>query len=174
MFLLSACHLPVILLPVAGKTRKSCRAGAPPAVVREQRQPERLPYSRAKGETPLSSSGKYPKQPERIGAINSLDGITLAEDSVAVGRAQPPGEPSDSASGAPSRRARPVQPLYSDDDHGIWLYQGICLATLDAITDNFSVASIADAIESEFIGDRADDNWRLSNAGWSRVFPGFP
>lgn len=75
---------------------------------------------------------RYPVQPERIGTINPLDGLVVSED---VGRARPPGEPSEpnEQRGAPSRRALPVQPIYRDDAHGIWLYQGNCLAILDAI-----------------------------------------
>jgi hypothetical protein len=74
------------------------------------------------------SEGGYPEQPERI---NPVEGIVI-EDSV-VGRDGPPGRPSENVSGAPGGRAIPVQPIYRDDAHDIWLYHGNCLTILDGI-----------------------------------------
>ena len=53
---------------------------------------------------------RYPESPERIGSINPLAGITLADSALA-----------------------PLNCAYRDDAHGIFLYQGDCLEVLDAI-----------------------------------------
>ncbi len=53
---------------------------------------------------------RYPEQPERIGSINPVEGITLTENALA-----------------------PLNCAYRDDEHGIFLYQCDCLEVLDAI-----------------------------------------
>lgn len=53
---------------------------------------------------------RYAEQPERIGSINPVEGITLGENALA-----------------------PLNCAYRDDAHGIFLYQGDCLEVLDAI-----------------------------------------
>jgi site-specific DNA-methyltransferase (adenine-specific) len=65
--------------------------------------------------TRLRQPVRYSEPPERIGPSTSLRasplaGITLAENTLA-----------------------PLNRVYSDDEHGIWLYQGDCLEVLDAI-----------------------------------------
>jgi hypothetical protein len=70
---------------------------------------------------------RYPEQPERIGSINPVEGVVL-EDVVAAGfslRATDERTLKGAATG--------LAPIYRDDAHGIWLYQGNCLAILDAI-----------------------------------------
>jgi hypothetical protein len=69
----------------------------------------RLVARKTKTPTP-SKSVRYSEQPERIGAIDPLAGITLAEDALA-----------------------PLHCAYRDDAHGIFLYCGDCLEVLDAI-----------------------------------------
>ena len=56
----------------------------------------------------------YPDQPEHIGSINPLAGITLGENALA-----------------------PLHCAYRDDAHGIFLYQGDCLQVLDAIAAKY-------------------------------------
>jgi site-specific DNA-methyltransferase (adenine-specific) len=89
---------------VARKTKKTCRAGGSPAVVREQRQAGGSPY-------------KYPEQPERINPpspglrrTSPLDGVIFDKDPLV-----------------------PLNLVYEDNAHGIFLYQGDCLEVLDAI-----------------------------------------
>jgi hypothetical protein len=53
---------------------------------------------------------RYAEQPERIGSINPVDGITLGEEVLVS-----------------------LNCVYRDDAHGIFLYQGDCLEVLDAI-----------------------------------------
>ena len=57
---------------------------------------------------------RYETQPERIGAIDPLAGITLGEDALA-----------------------PLHCVYRNDAHGIFLYQGDCLEVLDAIAAKY-------------------------------------
>jgi site-specific DNA-methyltransferase (adenine-specific) len=57
---------------------------------------------------------RYPEQPERIGSINPVAGITLGENALA-----------------------PLNCAYRDDAHGIFLYQGDCLEVLDAIAAKY-------------------------------------
>jgi hypothetical protein len=57
---------------------------------------------------------RYPEQPERIGAIDPLAGITLGEDALV-----------------------PLRCAYRDDAHGIFLYHGDCLEVLDAIAGKY-------------------------------------
>lgn len=89
--------------------------GVPPAQV-DQRQPGRSPH-------------RYPEQPERIISGNPVDGVVLRETDQLTAETQSPQREDGSAASAPQR----LNPVYSDPAHGIWLYQGNCLAILDAI-----------------------------------------
>jgi site-specific DNA-methyltransferase (adenine-specific) len=80
---------------------------------------------------PVGTAGpavRYAEQPERI---NPVDGIVL-EDSGGVG-VSPAAVPKIQSTTATGTVAPPLQPIYRDDAHGIWLYQGNCLTILDAI-----------------------------------------
>jgi len=57
---------------------------------------------------------RYPVQPESIGSINPIEGITIGETALA-----------------------PLNCSYRDDEHGIFLYQGDCLEVLDAIAGKY-------------------------------------
>jgi site-specific DNA-methyltransferase (adenine-specific) len=57
-------------------------------------------------------SVRYAGQPERIGSIDPLDGITLGDGALA-----------------------PLNCVYRDDAHGIFLYQGDCLEVMDQIAE---------------------------------------
>ncbi len=78
---------------------------------------------------------RYPEQPERIGSINPIEGITLGENALA-----------------------PLNCVYRDDDHGIFLYQGDCLEVLDAIYAKYGDEGRFDMIF-------ADPPYFLSNGG---------
>lgn len=77
---------------------------------------------------------RYPEQPERIGSINPVEGITLGESALA-----------------------PLNCVYRDEAHGIYLYQGDCLEVLDAIAAKYP--------EGCFDMIFADPPYFLSNGG---------
>jgi site-specific DNA-methyltransferase (adenine-specific) len=103
----------------------------------------------------------YAEQPERIVSGSPLDGVVMEEGTAeAVGRACSPSAPSaagDDQRGGVGHTALPVKPVFRDDAHGIWLYQGNCLAILDAIYAKHP-AGCFDAIF-------ADPPYFLSNGG---------
>ncbi|MDW8343271.1 MAG: site-specific DNA-methyltransferase [Verrucomicrobiae bacterium] len=57
---------------------------------------------------------RYPEPPERLGAVDPLEGISLGESALV-----------------------PLNCVYRDDAHGIFLYQGDCLEVLDAIAAKY-------------------------------------
>jgi site-specific DNA-methyltransferase (adenine-specific) len=82
---------------------------------------------------------RYVPKPERL---SPLDGIVLEDEglsSEAVGRARSPSAPPSETHGRlgqpslPDAATIPIQPVFRDDAHGIYLYHGNCLAVLDAI-----------------------------------------
>jgi site-specific DNA-methyltransferase (adenine-specific) len=91
---------------MARQARKSkiCRAGGPPAAVPRRRTGAPVRHS-PKGDG--GSAIIYPAPPE---CINPLDGIVLEPSALA-----------------------PLNCVYRDDPHGIFLYQGDCLEVMDAI-----------------------------------------
>ena len=96
-------------------------------------------------------SANYTEPPERLIAkdnVNPLDGIVLEDitvpatspretTEVGVNRVPSPSHPSDLEGKAPrnlpKRIIYPLSPIFRDDVHGIWLYNGNCLSILDAI-----------------------------------------
>jgi hypothetical protein len=73
---------------------------------------------------------RYPEQPERI---NPLDGIVL-EDAGGGTRSV---ASADERIGHEGPWPSTLAPIYRDDAHGIWLYQGNCLSILDAIAAKY-------------------------------------
>ncbi len=57
---------------------------------------------------------RYHEKPERIGAINPVEGITIGEAALVL-----------------------LNCVYRDDNHGVFLYQGDCLEVLDAIAAKY-------------------------------------
>ena len=78
---------------------------------------------------------RYAEQPERLGALSPLAGITLGETALV-----------------------PLNCTYRDDAHGIFLYQGDCLEVLDAIYAKYGDEGRFDMIF-------ADPPYFLSNGG---------
>lgn len=70
---------------------------------RKRQQPVRLV-------PPQPSGGGYPETPDRLHTASPLDGVVMDKDALA-----------------------PLNCVYRDDPHGIYLYHGDCLAVLDAI-----------------------------------------
>jgi len=130
---------------VARKT-KNCRAGASPA--NEQRQAGRLPY-------------KYAESPERI---NPVDGIVVETDIAVGGRGEPPARPQTETDGRPGGSSLP-HCAFRDDSRGIWLYQGNCLAILDAIAAKFTPLGAGQVPDGCFDMIFADPPYFLSNGG---------
>lgn len=83
---------------------------------------------------------RYPQKPERIvqlGRKSPLDGLVMEED---VGRDDLPQDD------VAASRAASAALGFRDDAHGIWLYQGNCLAILDAIYAKYGEAGCFDMV----------------------------
>jgi site-specific DNA-methyltransferase (adenine-specific) len=102
--------------------------------------------AKQKSSQPSAVSGqrrrtRYDEQPEHI---NPVDGVVL-EDAVAADYVRRDPNVEDRRSQAESDETRSSATaaaipncVYRDDAHGIWLYQGNCLAILDAIAAKYS------------------------------------
>ena len=82
------------------------------------------------------AKARYAEQPERIyhdlGVVNPVDGIVLEDGVAALLRSAVSSSPR-TESAVDTTAATPLQPVFRDDAHGIWLYHGNCLSILDAI-----------------------------------------
>ena len=99
------------------------------------------------------SAVSYQPTPERI---NPVDGILLRETAELTAEALRAQREADSVLSASSASLR-LNPVFRDDAHGLWLYQGNCLSILDAIA--------AKHPEGCFDAIFADPPYFLSNGG---------
>lgn len=114
---------------------------------------------------------RYPEKPERIvslgqkrASVNPLDGLVL-EDAVVESAVPAEKARAGVESAVPAEspalgtaHSTTLTPIYRDDAHGIWLYQGNCLSILDAIYKKYGNEGRFDMIF-------ADPPYFLSNGG---------